>query len=338
MKTKDFNYDLPENLVAQTPLLNREDSKMMIINKKSDIIKDDFFKSFIEYIETGDTVVFNDTKVLYARLIGIKEQTKATIELLLLKQLHSDNWECLVKPLKRIKIGTIIKFSNDLSCICTNILQDGIINVEFLYKGILLEIFEKLGKVPLPPYIHKELKEKSRYQTIYAKNIGSSAAPTAGLHFTNDIIKKLKDKKVNVVFVTLHVGLGTFRPVVVDDVSQHKMHSEYFEISSKTAQVLNETKANNKKIIAIGTTTLRVLETNYNNGFIKDSGFTSIFIYPGYKFKAIDGLLTNFHLPKSTLLMLVSALAGKDIIFKAYKRAVMLEYRFFSFGDCMLII
>lgn len=338
MNTEDYNYDLPENLIAQTPLKNRSESKMMIMNKKTGEITHSFFKNIINYLDEGDTIVLNDSKVLPGRLIGVKEETNAKIEILLLKDLNNNIWECLVKPVKRIKVGTIIKFSNKLSCECINILNDGIINIKFIYKGILLEIFDELGEMPLPPYIHKKLKDKNRYQTVYAKNLGSAAAPTAGLHFTNEILKSIKDKKINIVYITLHVGLGTFKPVVVDNIENHIMHSEYYEISKETAKVLNNTKINNKKILAIGTTTVRVLETNIkNNVFTEQKGYTNIFIYPGYKFSSIDMLLTNFHLPKSTLIMLVSAFSKKEYILNAYKEAIKKEYRFFSFGDCMLI-
>lgn len=338
MNTENYNYDLPEDLIAQTPLKNRSESKMIIMDKKTGEITHSFFKNIINYLEEGDTIVLNDSKVLPGRLIGVKEETNAKIEILLLKDLNDNIWECLVKPVKRIKVGTIIRFSNKLSCECINILNDGIINIKFIYTGILLEIFDELGEMPLPPYIHKKLKNKDRYQTVYAKTLGSAAAPTAGLHFTNEILNSIKDKKINIVYITLHVGLGTFRPVVVDNIKNHVMHSEYYEISEEAAKVLNNTKRNNKKILAIGTTTVRVLETNIkNNVFSEQKGYTNIFIYPGYKFSSINMLLTNFHLPKSTLIMLVSAFSKKEYILNAYKEAIEKEYRFFSFGDCMLI-
>lgn len=339
MKTDDFDYNLPKELIAQTPLKNRNDSKMLVLDKEIGNYEDKKFTDLINYINHGDTVVFNDTKVIPARLIGHKPDTGAVIEVLMLKDLGDDTWECLTKPAKRVKEGTIIKFSNELSCKCTYIGDNGIRHYKFMYDGIFLEILDKLGEMPLPPYITEKLEDKDRYQTVYAKNPGSAAAPTAGLHFTNEYINKLKEKGVNIAYVTLHVGLGTFRPVSVDDVTKHDMHSEMYILDKKTADLLNETRKNNKRIIAIGTTSTRVLETvaDDNGCFKESSGETKIFIYPGYKFKAIDCLLTNFHLPKSTLVMLVSALAGKNNILNAYDHAVKEKYRFFSFGDCMFI-
>ncbi len=339
MKTDDFDYYLPKELIAQTPLKKRDASKMMVLDKKTGAINDKSFTDLINYINPGDTLVLNDTKVIPARLIGQKLDTGAVIEVLMLKDLGDDEWESLTKPAKRVKEGTIIKFSNELSCICTFVGEDGIRRYKFIYDGIFLEILEKLGEMPLPPYITEKLEEKNRYQTVYAKNLGSAAAPTAGLHFTNEYLKRLKANGVNIAYVTLHVGLGTFRPVVVEDVTKHDMHSEYYILNNKTAKLLNETRKNGNKIIAVGTTSTRVLETvaDENGLFKAQSGNTKIFIYPGYKFKAIDALLTNFHLPKSTLIMLVSALAGKENVLNAYNHAVSEKYRFFSFGDCMLI-
>lgn len=339
MKTDDFDYYLPKELIAQTPLKKRDASKMMVLDKKTGAINDKSFTDLINYINPGDTLVLNDTKVIPARLIGQKLDTGAVIEVLMLKDLGDDEWESLTKPAKRVKEGTIIKFSNELSCKCTFVGEDGIRRYKFIYDGIFLEILEKLGEMPLPPYITEKLEEKNRYQTVYAKNLGSAAAPTAGLHFTNEYLKRLKDNGVNIAYVTLHVGLGTFRPVVVEDVTKHDMHSEYYILNNKTAKLLNETRKNGNKIIAVGTTSTRVLETvaDENGLFKAQSGNTKIFIYPGYKFKAIDALLTNFHLPKSTLIMLVSALAGKENVLNAYNHAVSEKYRFFSFGDCMLI-
>lgn len=339
MKTDDFNYYLPKELIAQTPLKKRDASKMLILDKNTGKTDDKVFTDLIDYINPGDTLVLNDTKVIPARLIGHKPDTGAVIEVLMLKDLGDDEWECLTKPAKRIKIGTKVKFSEDLECVCTYVGEDGIRKYKFIYEGILLEILDKLGEMPLPPYITEKLEEKDRYQTVYAKNPGSAAAPTAGLHFTEDFIEKIKKKKVNIAYVTLHVGLGTFRPVVVEDVTKHDMHSEYYILDDKTADLLNETRKNGKRIVAVGTTTTRVLETvaDLNGKFNANSGNTKIFIYPGYKFKGIDALLTNFHLPKSTLIMLVSALAGKDNVLKAYNHAVDEKYRFFSFGDCMFI-
>ena len=312
---------------------------MMGLDKKTGAINDKSFTDLINYINPGDTLVLNDTKVIPARLIGQKLDTGAVIEVLMLKDLGDDEWESLTKPAKRVKEGTIIKFSDELSCKCTFVGEDGIRRYKFIYDGIFLEILEKLGEMPLPPYITEKLEEKNRYQTVYAKNLGSAAAPTAGLHFTNEYLKRLKDNGVNIAYVTLHVGLGTFRPVVVEDVTKHDMHSEYYILNNKTAKLLNETRKNGNKIIAVGTTSTRVLETvaDENGLFKAQSGNTKIFIYPGYKFKAIDALLTNFHLPKSTLIMLVSALAGKENVLNAYNHAVSEKYRFFSFGDCMLI-
>ena len=340
MKTADFDYELPEELIAQTPLKNRDESRLMILDKENQTLKHEVFKNIIDYLTCGDVLVLNDTKVLPARLIGEKQETKAIIELLLLQNIEYDTWECLAKPVKRLRIGTIIEFGDGkLKAKIDKILEDGIVHVSFIYEGIFLEILEELGQMPLPPYIHKKLNDNSRYQTIYAKNVGSAAAPTAGLHFTNELLEKIKDKGVIIEYITLHVGLGTFRPVVVDDVKKHKMHSEYYSMNEKCAHTLNLAKKEKRRIIAVGTTTTRTLETiaaKYNE-FKCISGTTDIFIYPGYTFKGIDALITNFHLPKSTLLMLVSALASKEFIMKAYKEAIENKYRFFSFGDAMFI-
>ena len=339
MKTDDFNYDLPNELIAQTPLKKRDSSRMMILDKNTGEYKDSNFINFIDYLNAGDTLVLNDTKVLPARLIGEKKDTKAVVEVLMLKDEGNNVWECLTKPAKRVKLGTVINFSDKLSCKCIDVCEEGIRKYEFIYNGILLEILDKLGQMPLPPYITKKLDDKNRYQTVYAKNIGSAAAPTAGLHFTKEYLKKIMDKGVNIVYVTLHVGLGTFRPVNVDDITKHDMHEEYYVFSKDVADLLNKTKKAGNKIIAVGTTSTRVLETvcDENGYFREKTGTTKIFIYPGYKFKAIDALLTNFHLPKSTLIMLISALAGKENVLNAYKHAVDEKYRFFSFGDCMFI-
>ena len=339
MKTDDFNYELPPELIAQKPLKNREDSRLMVLDKKTGEITHEHFYNIINYLEKGDVLVLNDTKVIPARLIGEKRETKAVIELLLLKNIENDYWECLAKPVKRLKIGTIINFEDMLKAKVVEILNDGIIKVEMIYDGIFYEILDKLGQMPLPPYIKEKLQDKDRYQTVYAKNIGSAAAPTAGLHFTKELLKKIQAKGVIIEYITLHVGLGTFRPVVVEDVTKHEMHSEYYEMSKKTADVLNKAQREGRKIIAVGTTTVRTLETimaQYNE-FKKCSGQTKIFIYPGFKFKAVNALITNFHLPKSTLIMLVSALSSKEIILKAYQTAVENKYRFFSFGDAMFI-
>ncbi len=340
MKVEDFDYDLNENLIAQTPIKDRDTSKLLVLDKKTGEIEHKHFYDIIDYLEKGDTLVLNDTKVLPARLLGEKTDTHAVIEILLLKDLGEDVWECLVKPARRIKVGTIVTFGQgELKAECVKEDNEGIRHFKLIYSGILLEILEHLGTMPLPPYIHEKLKDQSRYQTVYAKEIGSAAAPTAGLHFTKELLKKIEDKGVNIAYVTLHVGLGTFRPVSVDTIEEHKMHSEHYQMTKEVAKLLTETKKNNHKIIAVGTTSTRTLETimtKYNE-FKECSGWTDIFIYPGYKFKAIDSLITNFHLPKSTLVMLVSALAGKDNIMNAYKVAQEKEYRFFSFGDAMLI-
>lgn len=340
MRVEDFDYDLNEDLIAQTPIKDRDTSKLLVLDKKTGEIEHKHFYDIIDYLEKGDTLVLNNTKVLPARLIGEKTDTHAVIEILLLKDLGEDVWECLVKPARRIKVGTIVTFGQGkLKAECVKEDNDGIKHFKLIYSGILLEILEDLGTMPLPPYIHEKLKDQSRYQTVYAKEIGSAAAPTAGLHFTKELLKKIEDKGVNIAYVTLHVGLGTFRPVSVDTIEEHKMHSEHYQMTKEVAELLKETKKNNHKIIAVGTTSTRTLETimtKYNE-FKECSGWTDIFIYPGYKFKAIDSLITNFHLPKSTLVMLVSALAGKDNIMNAYKVAQEEEYRFFSFGDAMLI-
>jgi len=340
MQVEDFDYELPEELIAQTPLEKRDSSKLLVLDKETGEVTHKHFTDIIDYLEEGDTLVLNDTKVLPARLIGEKEDTKAVIEVLLLKDIQGDTWEALTKPAKRVHVGTIISFGDGLlKARCIEEDDEGIRKYELIYDGILLEILEKLGTMPLPPYIHEKLEDQSRYQTVYAKNIGSAAAPTAGLHFTKELLSKIKEKGINVAYVTLHVGLGTFRPVQVDNIKDHKMHTEYYEMSEETAKILTETKNNHKNIVAVGTTSVRTLETIYSKYgcFKKCCGDTNIFIYPGYEFKAIDKLITNFHLPKSTLVMLVSALAGKDNILNAYKIAIENNYRFFSFGDAMFI-
>lgn len=339
MKTSDFDFDLPQELIAQTPILNRDQSRLLVLDKKTGDIEHHIFKDIVNYLNPGDVLVINDTKVIPARLMGVKEDTGAVIELLLLKDLGNDTWECLSRPQKRLHIGTIVKFSDELSAEVIELLSDGVTRVKLLYSGILLEILDRLGEMPLPPYIHEKLSDKDRYNTVYAKNIGSAAAPTAGLHFTNELLSELKDKGVIITNVTLHVGLGTFRPVEVDDINNHHMHSEYYNMSKETADILNKAKENGSKIIAVGTTSTRTLESVINKygKFVECSGNTDIFIYPGYEFKAIDSLITNFHLPKSTLVMLVSALAGRENILNAYHEAINEKYRFFSFGDAMLI-
>ena len=340
MQLDDFDYYLPEELIAQTPLEKRDTSRLLVLDKTTGSIEEKKFSDIVDYFDCGDTLVLNDTKVLPARLMGIKEDTKAVIEVLLLKDLKDNNWECLAKPAKRVKLGTIIDFGDGLlkaECIFEG--EDGIRHFKLIYTGILYEILDVLGTMPLPPYIHEKLDDKDRYQTVYAKNIGSAAAPTAGLHFTEDLLSKIRERGVNIVFITLHVGLGTFRPVNVEDITNHKMHSEFYQIDLESANILNETKENKKKIICVGTTSVRTLETVYQkyDKFVSCSGFTDIFIYPGYQFKAVDNLLTNFHLPKSTLLMLISALATREKVLEAYNFAVEEKFRFFSFGDAMFI-
>lgn len=339
MKTSDFDFDLPQELIAQTPLLNRDESRLLVLDKSTGEIEHKKFRNILDYLNSGDVLVINDTKVIPARLMGVKEDTGAVIELLLLKDMGNDVWECLSRPQKRLHVGTIVKFSDELSASVVELLDDGVTRVKLIYSGILLEILDRLGEMPLPPYIHEKLAEKDRYNTVYAKNIGSAAAPTAGLHFTRELLNELRDKGVIVTNVTLHVGLGTFRPVEVDDINNHHMHSEYYEMSGDTADILNKAKSEGRRIIAVGTTSTRTLESVISKygKFVECSGNTEIFIYPGYEFKAIDALITNFHLPKSTLVMLVSALAGRDNILNAYHEAVINKYRFFSFGDAMFI-
>ncbi|MBQ7136688.1 MAG: tRNA preQ1(34) S-adenosylmethionine ribosyltransferase-isomerase QueA [Bacilli bacterium] len=340
MKLEDFDYELPEELIAQTPLKVRDSSRLLVLDKETGEVEHKHFTDILDYFDEGDTLVVNDTKVIPARLIGEKEDTKAVIEILLLKNIENDIWECLAKPAKRVKLDTIISFGDGLlKAKCIGIGEEGIRHIELIYNGILYEILDKLGTMPLPPYIHEKLEDQSRYQTVYAKEQGSAAAPTAGLHFTEELLNKLKEKGVNFAPVTLHVGLGTFRPVSVDKIEEHKMHSEYYSLSKETVEILNNTKKNNKKIVVVGTTSVRVLETVMNKfGELKEcSGWTDIFIYPGYKFKIVDNLITNFHLPKSTLIMLISALAGREKVLNAYRKAVENKYRFFSFGDSMFI-
>ena len=340
MQLEDFDYDLPQELIAQVPLEKRDTSRLMVLDKNTGEVEHKHFTDILDYMEEGDTLVLNDTKVLPARLIGVKEDTGAVIEVLLLKDIEGATWECLTKPAKRVHVGTVISFGDGkLKAKCVFEGEDGIRKYDLIYDGILLEILDELGTMPLPPYIHEKLEDQTRYNTVYAKNIGSSAAPTAGLHFTKELLEKVKMKKVNIAYVTLHVGLGTFRPVMEDNILEHKMHTEYYEMSKETANILTKTKENHKKIIAVGTTSVRTLETIMTKyGEFKECcGNTDIFIYPGYQFKAIDYLITNFHLPKSTLIMLISALAGREKVLNAYKIAVEEKYRFFSFGDSMLI-
>ncbi|MDD3383808.1 MAG: tRNA preQ1(34) S-adenosylmethionine ribosyltransferase-isomerase QueA [Bacilli bacterium] len=338
MKVNDFNYFLPEELIAQTPLAKRDESRMMVLNRKNKTIENKHFFDIVDYLKKGDILVRNNTKVIPARLFGIKKDTGAHVEVLLLRQ--EDNfWECLVGNARTVKKGTIIIFDDSLKAECIEVKDEGIRIFKMIYNGIFYEILDKLGNTPLPPYIKEKLEDKNRYQTIYAKIEGSAAAPTAGLHFTENIFNKLKEKGIEILDITLHVGLGTFRPVGEENVEDHIMHSEYFSISKDVANKLNTAKKENRRIISVGTTTTRTLEAVYKKyKMFKDcSGSTDIFIFPGYKFEAIDALITNFHLPKSTLIMLVSAFADKDFVLSSYKEAVNLQYRFFSFGDSMFI-
>ncbi|MGF7532421.1 tRNA preQ1(34) S-adenosylmethionine ribosyltransferase-isomerase QueA [Bacillus mexicanus] len=342
MKVDLFDFELPERLIAQVPLEQRDASRLMVLDKHTGELTDSSFKHIISFFNEGDCLVLNNTRVLPARLFGTKEDTGGKVELLLLKQEAGDRWETLAKPAKRVKKGTVVTFGDGrLKAVCTEELEHGGRKMEFQYDGIFYEVLESLGEMPLPPYIKEQLDDRERYQTVYSKEIGSAAAPTAGLHFTEEILQQLKDKGVQIEFITLHVGLGTFRPVSADDVEEHNMHAEFYQMSEETAAALNKVRENGGRIISVGTTSTRTLETiaGENGGrFEASSGWTSIFIYPGYEFKAIDGMITNFHLPKSSLIMLVSALAGRENVLRAYHHAVEEEYRFFSFGDAMLII
>lgn len=340
MKLSEFDYNLPEELIAQTPLQKRDTSRLMVLNRKERTIEDKHFFDILDYLHAGDILVRNNTKVIPARLYGTKEETNGHVEVLLLKDLGNNVWECLVGNARIVKMGTIITFGDgSLKAKCIYIGEEGIRHFEMIYDGIFYEILDHLGTMPLPPYIKEKLEDSSRYQTVYAKIEGSAAAPTAGLHFTDEILEKVQEKGVEILDVTLHVGLGTFRPVKVDDVLEHHMHSEFYMIDEETAQKLNTAKANGQRIISVGTTSTRTLEANYKKygQFKATQESTDIFIYPGYQFEAIDALITNFHLPKSTLVMLVSAFADKEFIMKAYHHAVEEKYRFFSFGDCMFI-
>ncbi|EAE4574958.1 tRNA preQ1(34) S-adenosylmethionine ribosyltransferase-isomerase QueA [Listeria monocytogenes] len=341
MKVEDFDFDLPEELIAQTPLLDRTSSRLMVLDKKSGDIKDQHFTDIISYLNEGDALVLNDTRVLPARLHGIKNETGAHIEVLLLKQKEGNAWETLVKPAKRIRKGATITFGDGaLKAICLEELEHGGRILEFSYEGIFYEVLEQLGEMPLPPYIKEQLADQDRYQTVYAKENGSAAAPTAGLHFTEDLLAKISAKGVEIIFVTLHVGLGTFRPVDVEDTTNHKMHSEFYRLTEESAERINKIKAQGGKVVAVGTTSIRTLETiasRHDGKLVAESGWTEIFISPGYTFQAVDALITNFHLPKSTLIMLVSALSDRTKILAAYNHAVEEQYRFFSFGDAMFI-
>lgn len=339
--TDDFNFNLPEELIAQTPLKDRSSSRMMVLSKNEKVVKDKQFENIVDELNPGDALVMNNTRVLPARLHGEKLETGAHIELLLLKNIDGDQWETLAKPAKKVKVGSKIKFGDGrLTGTVRKELDHGGRIIEFDYQGIFLETLESLGEMPLPPYIKERLDDPDRYQTVYAKENGSAAAPTAGLHFTEDILTALKSKGVQIVFLTLHVGLGTFRPVNVDNLEEHKMHEEFYQLTEEAAQVLNKTRENNGKIVAVGTTSIRTLETigtKFDGKLKADSGWTDIFISPGYNFKVVDAFLTNFHLPKSTLIMLVSAFAGREFVLEAYNHAVKERYRFFSFGDAMFL-
>ncbi|AQR95063.1 MULTISPECIES: tRNA preQ1(34) S-adenosylmethionine ribosyltransferase-isomerase QueA [Clostridium] len=340
MNVKDFDFYLPEELIAQHPLEERDSSRLMVLNKKTGEINHKKFRDIIGYLNEGDTLVLNNTRVMPARLIGEKEETGGKIEFLLLKRVEKDQWECLAKPGKSARVGRRFTFGEGkLKAEVIEVKDNGNRIVEFYYDGIFEEVLDSLGEMPLPPYIHERLDDRERYQTVYSKENGSAAAPTAGLHFTKELLEEIKAKGVNVVYLTLHVGLGTFRPVKVDTIEDHEMHSEFYMLSKETADIINKTKKRGNAVISVGTTSTRTLETiGDENGFVKEqSGWTNIFIYPGYKFKVVDKLITNFHLPESTLIMLVSTLAGKDNVMNAYKEAVNERYRFFSFGDAMFI-
>ncbi|MCI5636967.1 MAG: tRNA preQ1(34) S-adenosylmethionine ribosyltransferase-isomerase QueA [Sarcina ventriculi] len=340
MKVSDFDFYLPEELIAQCPLKERDSSRFMVVDRKTGEIEHKVFHDVIDYLEKGDTLVLNNTRVMPARLIGEKEETGGKIEFLLLKRIEGDKWECLAKPGKKAKVGAMFTFGEGkLKAVVREIGLEGNRVIEFIYNGIFEEILDELGQMPLPPYIHEKLDDRERYQTVYSKEKGSAAAPTAGLHFTEELLEKIREKGVNIAFVTLHVGLGTFRPVKVESIDEHIMHSEYYELDEENAKIINDTKKRGNRVIAVGTTSTRTLETIGNeNGEVRaQSGWTNIFIFPGYKFNIVDALITNFHLPESTLIMLVSALAGKENIMNAYKKAVEEKYRFFSFGDSMFI-
>ena len=341
MNTKDFDFDLPEELIAQTPLEVRNASRLLILDRKKRTLTDSHFDHILDQLQPGDALVMNNTRVLPARLHGQKPDTHGHVELLLLKNTQGDQWEVLAKPAKRLRVGAKIEFGDGrLKATVVEELEQGGRIVEFSYGGIFLEVLESLGEMPLPPYIHEKLEDRERYQTVYAKENGSAAAPTAGLHFTEDLLQKIEDKGVHLVYLTLHVGLGTFRPVSVDNLDEHEMHSEYYQFSQEAADTLNQVKAKGGRVVAVGTTSIRTLETigNKFDGQLKaDAGWTNIFIKPGYEFKVVDAFSTNFHLPKSTLVMLVAAFAGREFVLEAYRHAVEERYRFFSFGDAMFL-
>lgn len=341
MNTNDFDFDLPEELIAQTPLKQRDSSKLLVIDHKKHTMVDTHFDHIIDELNPGDALVMNNTRVLPARLYGEKPDTHGHVELLLLKNIENDDWEVLAKPAKRLRVGAQISFGDGrLTAVVKEELEHGGRIVTFSYEGIFLEVLESLGEMPLPPYIHEKLEDRERYQTVYAKENGSAAAPTAGLHFTQDLLDKIAAKGVKLVYLTLHVGLGTFRPVSVDNVDEHEMHSEFYQLAEEAADTLNQVRSNGGRIVAVGTTSIRTLETigtKFDGDIKADSGWTNIFIKPGYQFKVVDSFSTNFHLPKSTLVMLVSAFAGREFVLEAYKHAVDENYRFFSFGDAMFV-
>lgn len=339
MKKSDFYYDLPQNLIAQTPVEPRTSSRLLRLDRKTGELFDGSFTDVLSFLKEGDCLIMNDTRVLPARIFGTRTDTGSVVEFVLLKQISEDTWECLAGPGKKAKPGRVFKFSDELLLEVQDVTDGGNRIVKFIYNGIFFDILDRVGKMPLPPYITEELGDKERYQTVYSKELGSAAAPTAGLHFTNEFLEEIKNKGVNIGFVTLHVGLGTFRPVKVDEITEHKMHSEHYYIPQITADLINETKKNGGRVICVGTTSCRTVESAARFGEIKEcSDDTDIFIYPGYEFKVMDGLITNFHLPESTLIMLVSAFAGYDNTMNAYHHAVDEKYRFFSFGDAMLIL
>lgn len=339
MKTNEFYYNLPEELIAQHPTKNRDEARMMVLNKNTGEREDKYFYDIIDYLQAGDVLVMNDTRVIPARLFGHRPEKEEKIEVFLLNNTEGSKWEVLVRPGKKMKIGTEVIFSDELSCKVLEIKEAGNRIVEFYYEGIFNEILDRLGNMPLPPYIKEKLKDNEDYQTVYSKNPGSVAAPTAGLHFTKELLEKIEAKGIKLAYLTLNVGLGTFRPVNEDEITDHKMHSEFYTLSEETAEILNEAKKEGRRIIAVGTTSIRTLEAVYqkNGKICADSGWTDIFIYPGFEFKVVDAIITNFHLPKSTLIMLIAAFTSKDIILNAYNDAVSKKYRFFSFGDCMFI-
>ena len=339
MKTSEFDYYLPEELIAQHPTIKRDEARMMVLDRYTGKREDKYFYDIIDYLKAGDVLVMNDTRVIPARLFGHRPEKEEKIEVFLLNNTEGSKWEVLVRPGKKMKIGTEVIFSDELSCKVIDIKEDGNRIVEFYFEGIFNEILDRLGNMPLPPYIKEKLKDNEDYQTVYSKNPGSVAAPTAGLHFTTELLEKIEEKGVKLAYLTLNVGLGTFRPVNEDEITNHKMHSEFYTLNKETADILNEAKSEGRRIIAVGTTSIRTLESVYkkNNKICEDSGWTDIFIYPGFEFKVVDAIITNFHLPKSTLIMLIAAFTSKDIILDAYNDAVSKNYRFFSFGDCMFI-